>query len=236
MNVSFSVFWLSLGAQTSFSPCLSSRWSSLNKIPVPPHVCTLCSTWTPAMRSTPTASTTTCRSAQPNPAVWISVNLFAHRTQRRDPFRLLQLELASTAGVESFGLECKSCWIHKEWKLFFSERFQHVHLQAVDSSTIIDEAAQSRRPNSQHKAHVSESTLYRKSKTAALTNLRLRDGVQMMVFFFFFFFLRRYLKRWFPLVPACLLTADRCRFSVPAVPGGDDLLRPADYLQHGRGK
>lgn len=30
--------------------------------------------------------------------------------------------------------------------------------------------------------------------------------------------------------------ADRCRFSVPALPGGDDLLWSADHLQHRRGK
>lgn len=114
--------------------------------------------------------------------------------------------------------------------MFFSERFQHVYFQAVDSSTIIDEAAQSRGPNGRHKAHVSDSTLYRKSKTAALTNLRLRDGVQMMLLFFLFCLVETV------SVPACVLAADRCRFSVPAVPGGDDLLRPADHLQHGRGK
>lgn len=43
--------------------CLSTRWSSLNRIPAPPSVCTRCSTWTLVTRSTATATTTTCRSA-----------------------------------------------------------------------------------------------------------------------------------------------------------------------------
>lgn len=43
--------------------CLLTRWSSSNRIPAPPSVCTRCSTWTQVMRCTPTATTTTCRSA-----------------------------------------------------------------------------------------------------------------------------------------------------------------------------
>lgn len=43
--------------------CLSlRRWSSLNRTPAPPSVCTLCSMWTLGTRSTPTGTTTTCRS------------------------------------------------------------------------------------------------------------------------------------------------------------------------------
>lgn len=43
--------------------CLSlCRWSSLNRTPAPPSVCTQCSTWTPGMRSTPTGTIITCRS------------------------------------------------------------------------------------------------------------------------------------------------------------------------------
>lgn len=38
------------------------RWSSSNRTPAPPSACTRCSTWTPGMRSTPTGTTTTCRS------------------------------------------------------------------------------------------------------------------------------------------------------------------------------
>lgn len=46
-----------------FNGCLFTRWSSLNRIPAPLSVCTQCSTWTPVTRSTPTVTTTTCRSA-----------------------------------------------------------------------------------------------------------------------------------------------------------------------------
>lgn len=43
--------------------CLSlCRWNSLSRTPAPPSVCTQCSTWTLGMRSTPTGTTTTCRS------------------------------------------------------------------------------------------------------------------------------------------------------------------------------
>ncbi len=53
----------------SFIFHLSVRWSSLNRIPVRPNVCTQCSTWTPAMRCTPTATSTTCRSAHTHTTV-----------------------------------------------------------------------------------------------------------------------------------------------------------------------
>lgn len=41
--------------------CLRTRWSSSNRTPAPPSVYTRCSTLTRATRSTPTATTTTCR-------------------------------------------------------------------------------------------------------------------------------------------------------------------------------
>lgn len=69
MDVTLSLFLRSLLALdlslSSFplSFISSTRWSSLNRIPAPPSVCTQCSMWTPVTRSTPTATTTTCRSA-----------------------------------------------------------------------------------------------------------------------------------------------------------------------------
>lgn len=52
--------------------CLSvCRWSSLNRTPAPPSVCTRCSMWTLETRSTPTRTTTTCRSV---PALELAVN------------------------------------------------------------------------------------------------------------------------------------------------------------------
>ena len=52
---------------------------------------------------------------------------------------------------------------------------------------------------------------------AVLTNLRRSHSVKMTSH---------------PVAPAPLIIADRCRFSVSAVPGGDDLLWSADHLQH----
>lgn len=82
-------------------------------------------------------------------------------------------------------------------------------------------AAQCHRPNGQHKAHVSAVTVCRKLTIDKLENNTQSANESI------FFLLPLTLPVLYFVVPV-----DRCCFSVPAVPGGDDLLWSADHLQH----